>query len=165
MDFLPFPLDLDAKNTVKSKYKNVNLICISFNCIVFRFESDHDDYSVIMVKALADRLAEAFAEKLHSLVRTELWGDSKEENFTAQDLHRLKYHGIRPAPGYPTQPDHQEKITMWELMNVERETGIRLTDNLAMFPAASVSGIYFAHPKSEYFSVGKIQQDQVNRIS
>jgi 5-methyltetrahydrofolate--homocysteine methyltransferase len=114
-----------------------------------------------MVSALADRLSEAFAEYLHQNVRTELWGYAKDESLTSSDLFRSNYAGIRPAPGYPTQPDHTEKLTMWKLMNVEAETGIGLTESLAMTPAASVSGLYFAHPKSNYFSVGKIQRDQV----
>jgi len=114
-----------------------------------------------MVSALADRLSEAFAEFLHLKVRTELWGYSPEESLSSNDLFRSNFNGIRPAPGYPTQPDHTEKLTMWKLMNVEAETGIRLTESLAMNPAASVSGLYFAHPSATYFSVGKIQRDQV----
>ncbi|CAM1297354.1 MTR (predicted) [Pycnogonum litorale] len=126
-----------------------------------KFENEHDDYSVIMVKALADRLAEAFAECLHTKVRTDLWGYSPDEEFSAGDLHKIKYQGIRPAPGYPSQPDHSEKSTMWSVMDVEAKTGIRLTETYAMHPAASVSGIYFSHQKSAYFSVGKINRDQV----
>ncbi|XP_020627745.1 methionine synthase-like [Orbicella faveolata] len=126
-----------------------------------KFEEDLDDYSVIMVKALADRLAEAFAEELHERVRKDLWGYCSDEILDAKDLHRIKYQGIRPAPGYPSQPDHTEKWTMWELMNCEKLTGIRLTESLAMDPAASVSAVFFAHPKAVYFSVGKICEDQV----
>jgi len=126
-----------------------------------KFEEDMDDYSVIMVKALADRLAEAFAELLHERVRKDLWGYCSDEILDAKDLLRIKYQGIRPAPGYPSQPDHTEKLTMWELMNCEELTGIKLTESLAMDPAASVSAIFFAHPKAVYFSVGKICEDQV----
>jgi len=121
----------------------------------------NDDYTAIMVKALADRLAEAFAEVLHSEVRRKYWGYSPEENFTADELHKIKYRGIRPAPGYPSQPDHDEKKTLWKLMNVHENTGISLTDSLAMLPAASVSGLYFANPVAKYFSTGKITKEQV----
>uniref|UniRef100_A0A914QBQ6 AdoMet activation domain-containing protein n=1 Tax=Panagrolaimus davidi TaxID=227884 RepID=A0A914QBQ6_9BILA len=120
-----------------------------------------DDYASIMVKALADRLAEAFAEWLHLQVRRNYWGYSKNEDLNATDLISIKYEGIRPAPGYPTQSDHREKLTMWEIMPAEKEAGIILTDSLAMHPASSVSGLYFAHPQSEYFSLGKIDRDQV----
>lgn len=126
-----------------------------------KFEADYDDYSIIMLKALADRLAEAFAEEVHEMMRKELWGYSPEEGMTAADMHKIQYQGIRPAPGYPSQPDHTEKLTMWELMDVERHTGIELTESLAMLPAASVSAVCFAHPQSHYFAVGKIGQDQV----
>lgn len=125
------------------------------------FEKDHDDYSVIMAKAIADRLAEAYAELIHEEVRKEYWGYAAEETLDAKAMHQLKYQGIRPAPGYPSQPDHTEKKFMWKHMDVEAKTGIQLTDSLAMFPAASVSGLLFAHPKSEYFAVGKITADQV----
>ncbi|NER06994.1 MAG: methionine synthase, partial [Okeania sp. SIO3C4] len=125
------------------------------------FEADHDDYSSIMLKALADRLAEAFAEHLHERVRKEFWGYSPDENFTNEELISESYAGIRPAPGYPAQPDHTEKITLFELLNATAETGISLTDSLAMFPASSVSGLYFSHPEAVYFGVGKIQKDQV----
>ncbi|PIK57079.1 putative methionine synthase-like [Apostichopus japonicus] len=125
------------------------------------YEEKHDDYNSIMAKALADRLAEAFAEELHERVRKDFWGYDKDESLDANDLHRIRYEGIRPAPGYPSQPDHTEKLTMWNLMKVQEETGIELTESLAMHPAASVSGLYFAHPKSFYFAVGKITKDQV----
>ena len=114
-----------------------------------------------MLSALADRLSEAFAEYLHHLVRTDLWGYSKDEHINYEDMLKISYDGIRPAPGYPTQPDHTEKLTMWKVMNVENETGISLTESLAMCPAASVSGLYFSHKKSNYFSLGKIDRDQV----
>lgn len=116
-----------------------------------------------MVKAVADRLAEAYAEYLHVVVRKELWGYAPEESLNAADLHRIRYDGIRPAPGYPSQPDHTEKLLMWRLLNAE-EDGIQLSESLSMMPAASVSGLYFAHPKSHYFAVGKIQKDQVRHF-
>ncbi len=128
---------------------------------VKRFEQDHDDYNSIMLKALADRLAEAFAERLHERVRKEFWGYVKTENLNNEDLIAEKYQGIRPAPGYPACPDHTEKKTLWQLLDVEKNTGIILTESLAMMPAASVSGFYFAHPDSRYFGVGKINKDQV----
>ncbi|KAK5966664.1 5-methyltetrahydrofolate-homocysteine methyltransferase [Trichostrongylus colubriformis] len=122
-------------------------------------EKNHDDYASIMVKALADRLAEAFAEYLHKQVRTELWGYSKNEALTESDLLAVKYHGIRPAPGYPTQPDHTEKLTLWKLLQAT-DCDLHLTEHLAMLPAASVSGLYFASSASSYFAVGKIDKDQ-----
>ncbi|KAK6738434.1 hypothetical protein RB195_020504 [Necator americanus] len=123
-------------------------------------ESDHDDYGSIMIKALADRLAEAFAEYLHRLVRIDLWGYSTDEALTPADLLSVKYHGIRPAPGYPTQPDHTEKRTLWDLLKAA-DYELELSEHLAMLPAASVSGLYFASPSSSYFAVGKIDKDQV----
>ncbi|XP_070576417.1 methionine synthase-like [Ptychodera flava] len=125
-----------------------------------KYEKEMDDYNSIMVKALADRLAEAFAEELHERVRKEFWGYASAEVLDAHDLHKIKYDGIRPAPGYPSQPDHTEKQTMWKLMDAET-TGIMLTESLAMEPAASVSAIYFANPESYYFAVGKVGKDQV----
>jgi len=124
------------------------------------FEKDHDDYNSIMTKALADRLAEAFAECLHKRVREE-WGYGKSENLSNEDLIREKYRGIRPAAGYPACPDHTEKRILWNLLNVEKVTGIKLTESCAMWPASSVSGLYFAHSESKYFGVGKIDRDQV----
>eukprot|EP01115_Flamella_aegyptia_P013764 TRINITY_DN7517_c0_g1_i1.p1 TRINITY_DN7517_c0_g1~~TRINITY_DN7517_c0_g1_i1.p1 ORF type:complete len:1241 (+),score=371.97 TRINITY_DN7517_c0_g1_i1:51-3773(+) len=126
-----------------------------------KYKSDHDDYSSIMLKALADRLAEAFAELLHEEVRKTHWGYVPAENINLDDKLKVKYQGIRPAPGYPSQPDHTEKTTMWNLMKIKENTGIELTDSLAMLPAASVSGLYFAHPHAKYFAVGKIAKDQV----
>ena len=128
---------------------------------VARFEKDHDDYSAIMLKALADRLAEAFAELMHKKVRTELWGYSKDEKFSTDDLIKEEYAGIRPAPGYPAQPDHTEKPLLFKILDVEKNTGITLTESMAMFPTAAVSGLYFAHPDSHYFGIGKIAKDQV----
>jgi 5-methyltetrahydrofolate--homocysteine methyltransferase len=144
-------------------YIGLFAVSAGFGCkeLVEKYEKDMDDYNVIMVKALADRLAEAFAEELHRRVRTEFWAYDSEENLGAGELHSIKYQGIRPAPGYPSQPDHTEKKTMWSLLNVEEEAGIVLTDSLAMDPAASVCGLYFMHPASTYFAVGKIQKDQV----
>ena len=124
------------------------------------FERDHDDYNSIMTKALADRLAEAFAEYLHKRVRNE-WGYGKAERLNAEDLIHEKYRGIRPAPGYPASPDHTEKWTIWKLLDVEAQTGIKLTESGAMWPGASVSGLYFSHPEAKYFSVGKLERDQV----
>jgi 5-methyltetrahydrofolate--homocysteine methyltransferase len=113
------------------------------------------------LKALADRLAEAFAERMHERVRKELWGYAKSEKFTPDELILEKYDGIRPAPGYPAQPDHTEKATLWTLMDVPRNTSIQLTESYAMWPGAAVSGLYFAHPQSHYFGVGKVERDQV----
>lgn len=128
---------------------------------VARFEKDHDDYSSIMLKALADRLAEAFAELMHKKVRKEYWGYAKTENFSNDELIKEEYAGIRPAPGYPAQPDHTEKLTIWKLLDVEKNTGIILTESLAMVPTAAVSGLYFAHSNSHYFGIGKITKEQV----
>ncbi len=128
---------------------------------VKKFEDDHDDYNAILLKSLADRLAEAFAELLHKKVRKEIWGYASAENFTYEELIKEQYDGIRPAPGYPAQPDHTEKTTLWNLLQVEQNTQIHLTESLAMFPTAAVSGLYFAHPKAKYFGLGRIQKDQV----
>ena len=125
-----------------------------------KFERDHDDYNSIMTKALADRLAEAFAEFLHKRARDD-WGFGKNENLAKEELIREKYRGIRPAAGYPACPDHTEKWTLWNLLNAEANTGIKLTESCAMWPGASVSGLYFAHPEAKYFGVGKIGRDQI----
>jgi 5-methyltetrahydrofolate--homocysteine methyltransferase len=129
---------------------------------VARFEAAHDDYSSIMLKALADRLAEALAERMHERVRRELWGYAADEHLDNGALIREEYRGIRPAPGYPACPDHTEKATLWKLLDPERNAGIRLTESYAMFPTAAVSGFYFSHPKARYFGVGKIDRDQVH---
>jgi 5-methyltetrahydrofolate--homocysteine methyltransferase len=129
------------------------------------FEKNHDDYSAIMLKALADRLAEAFAELMHQKVRKELWAYAKTENLSNEELIKEKYQGIRPAPGYPAQPDHTEKRIIFDLLEVEKNTGITLTESMAMYPTAAVSGLYFAHPDAHYFGVGKIQRDQVEDYS
>ena len=125
------------------------------------YEAAHDDYKSIMVKALADRLAEAFAEYLHHHIRTDHWGYAPQEALSNEELIKESYQGIRPAPGYPACPDHLEKKTIWELLQVEERIGVQLTESLAMWPAASVSGYYFAHPKARYFGLGKIREDQV----
>jgi 5-methyltetrahydrofolate--homocysteine methyltransferase len=125
-----------------------------------RLESEHDDFGSIMAKALADRLAEAFAERLHEIARRD-WGYGEQEQLTPEDLIGERYRGIRPAAGYPSCPDHSEKRILWELLQVEKATSIRLTESCAMLPAASVSGLYFAHPQARYFAVGKIGRDQV----
>jgi 5-methyltetrahydrofolate--homocysteine methyltransferase len=126
-----------------------------------RFERAHDDYSAIMLKALADRFAEAAAEHFHERVRRELWGYAPSETLTNEHLVHEEYPGIRPAPGYPACPDHTEKGKLWELLDVERNAGIRLTDSYAMYPTAAVSGWYLAHPQARYFAVGKIDREQV----
>ena len=128
---------------------------------VERFDKEQDDYQSIMVKALADRLAEATAEYLHEYLRKEFWAYAADEQLTNDDLIRENYKGIRPAPGYPACPDHHQKEVIWNLLNVEEEVGISLTESLAMYPAASVSGFYFAHPQAKYFGLGRIQKDQV----
>jgi 5-methyltetrahydrofolate--homocysteine methyltransferase len=119
-----------------------------------------DDYSRIICKALCDRLAEAFAERMHARVRREFWGYASDETLSNDDLILEKYRGIRPAPGYPAQPDHTEKATLWKLMDVHKSAGIELTESYAMWPGAAVSGLYLAHPESHYFGVGKIERDQ-----
>jgi 5-methyltetrahydrofolate--homocysteine methyltransferase len=128
---------------------------------IARFEAAHDDYSSIMLKALADRLAEALAERMHERVRREHWGYAAHERLDSSGLIREEYQGIRPAPGYPACPDHTEKAALWKLLDAERTVGIRLTESFAMFPTAAVSGFYFSHPQSHYFGVGKIDRDQV----
>lgn len=128
---------------------------------VAKFEKDHDDYSAIMIKALADRLAEAFAELMHKRVRKEFWGYAADEDLSNEELIREKYLGIRPAPGYPAQPDHTEKPILFKLLEVEKNTGIYLTESMAMVPTAAVSGLYFSHPEAAYFGLGRISKDQV----
>jgi 5-methyltetrahydrofolate--homocysteine methyltransferase len=128
--------------------------------VVAAYKAAHDDYNAIMAEALADRLAEAFAEYLHQRVRKE-WGYGSQEKLSAEDLIEQRYRGIRPAGGYPASPDHTEKQTLWSLLDVEARTSIRLTESCAMWPGSSVSGLYFAHPQSKYFGVGKLGRDQV----
>ena len=129
--------------------------------MVAEFERDHDDYNAIMVKAIADRLAEALAEKLHALARADC-GLGGTETLAIDDLIKARYQGIRPAPGYPSQPDHTEKQTLFSLLKAESSTGVTLTESFAMLPAASVSGLYFNHPNARYFSLGKITHQQVD---
>jgi 5-methyltetrahydrofolate--homocysteine methyltransferase len=124
------------------------------------FEKEHDDYNALMLKALADRLAEACTEMLHARVRKEFWAYARDERLPGEDLIAEKYRGIRPAPGYPACPDHTEKGALFELLGAEK-AGIRLTESYAMFPASSVSGFYFSHPDSRYFAVGKVDRDQI----
>jgi 5-methyltetrahydrofolate--homocysteine methyltransferase len=138
---------------------------IGIEKMIEHYEADHDDYNSILVKALADRLAEAFTECLHHEVRTSIWGYTADEQLTNDELIREKYQGIRPAAGYPASPDHTEKAKLWELLEVEKHTGISLTESFAMYPAASVSGLYFSHPESKYFAIGKINDDQVNHYA
>ena len=138
---------------------------IGIEAKVKEFEAAHDDYSSIMMKALADRLAEAFAESMHERVRRELWGYASEEHLDNQDLIREKYQGIRPAPGYPACPDHTEKRTLFDLLDAERNIGVYLTESFAMQPASAVSGFYFSHRQSQYFGVGKIEKDQVEGLA
>jgi 5-methyltetrahydrofolate--homocysteine methyltransferase len=134
---------------------------IGEDAIAERFKADKDDYSAILLSALADRLAEAFAERLHQRVRKEFWAYAPDENLSNEELIAESYRGIRPAPGYPAQPDHSEKGTLFRVLDVEQRAGIKLTESFAMWPGSSVSGLYFAHPDSRYFGVGKIERDQV----
>jgi 5-methyltetrahydrofolate--homocysteine methyltransferase len=133
---------------------------IGLKALCDKFRADLDDYNAIMAEALADRLAEAFAEYLHKRVREE-WGFGRDEKLSNDDLIHEKYRGIRPAAGYPACPDHTEKGALWSLLDVENKTGMKLTESFAMWPGSSVSGLYFAHPEAKYFSLGKIDRDQV----
>jgi 5-methyltetrahydrofolate--homocysteine methyltransferase len=135
--------------------------CMGCEFEVARHEAANDDYSKIMVQALADRFVEAFAEAVHKDIRTTMWGYAPDENISEADLLKIKYQGIRPAPGYPSQPDHTEKRTMWDLLNVAEKTGIELSESLSMMPASSVSALVFGHKESQYFAVGQIAKDQV----
>ena len=134
---------------------------LGIEALLYKYEKEHDDYNSIMVKALADRLAEAFAELLHERVRKEFWGYAAEETLSNEELISEKYDGIRPAPGYPACPDHTEKKRLFELLDAEKQIGIQLTESYAMYPASAVSGFYFSHPESTYFGLGKIAKDQV----
>jgi 5-methyltetrahydrofolate--homocysteine methyltransferase len=138
---------------------------IGIEPLVEAYEKDHDDYNSIMIKAIADRLAEAFAEKMHELVRKEYWGFAPNEQLTDDEIIREKYNSIRPAPGYPACPDHTEKRKLFDILQAETNTGITLTENFAMYPASAVSGFYFANEASKYFAVGKIQKDQVEEYA
>lgn len=151
------------KETGKQDYIGCFAVTTGFGTdeLVQKYKDDHDDYNAIIAKALSDRLAEAFAEYLHHKVRTEFWGYAEDENLDNEELIAEKYLGIRPAPGYPACPDHLEKETIWKLMDVKEKIGLELTPGLAMFPTAAVSGYYFANPKSKYFGVGKITEEQL----
>ncbi len=128
---------------------------------IVEFKDDLDDYSAILLESLADRLAEAFAERMHERVRKEFWGYQPDEELDNEALIKERYVGIRPAPGYPACPEHTEKQTLWELLDVQANAGIELTESMAMWPGAAVSGWYFSHPDSQYFVVGRLAQDQV----
>ncbi len=151
------------KNSNIKDYIGLFSVSSGFGCdeLCSTYEKNNDDYNSIMAKAIADRLAEAFAEYLHKLIRTKYWGYNKNEKTTNEDLIKEKYQGIRPAPGYPACPDHLEKKTIWKILNVEEKIGVKLTENLAMWPAASISGYYFSNIESKYFGLGKIDIDQV----
>ena len=151
------------KETGKQDYIGTFCVTTGFGVdeIAKKYEQNLDDYNAIMVKALADRFAEAFAEFLHYKIRTEIWGYASSESFSNEDLIQEKYSGIRPAPGYPACPDHLEKDTIWKILEVEKQIGVKLTESKAMWPAASVSGYYFANPESKYFGLGKIKEDQI----
>lgn len=151
------------KETQKTDYMGAFCVTTGFGVDekAKAFEDANDDYSSIMVKALGDRFAEAFAEYLHERIRKEIWGYASEEHLSNEELIKEEYKGIRPAPGYPACPDHLEKPTIWSLLNVEEKIGVKLTESMAMWPASSVSGYYFGHPESKYFGLGKIKEDQV----
>jgi len=151
------------KETEKQDYMGCFCVSTGFGTaeLAAKYEEDLDDYNSIMVKALADRLAEAFAEYLHKEVRTKHWGYTSNEDLSNEDLIKESYKGIRPAPGYPACPDHLEKLTIWDILKVKETIGVELTDSLAMWPAASVSGYYFGNPEARYFGLGKIKEDQV----
>lgn len=151
------------KDSGKTDYMGAFCVATGFGVDEWaaEFEKDLDDYNAIMVKAMADRLAEAFAEYLHEKVRKEIWGYSADESLSTEDMIAETYKGIRPAPGYPACPDHLEKPTIWKLLNVEEEIGVVLTESMAMWPASAVSGYYFGNPESKYFGLGKIKEDQV----
>jgi len=151
------------KSSGMKDYVGAFVVSAGFGCedVCAELRRQNDDYKGIMMEAIADRLAEAFAELLHAKMRTELWGYAPDEKLDVDDLLKVKYDGIRPAPGYPTQPDHTEKPFMWKLLNAEAETGISLTDSHAMLPAASVSAVVFANKCSTYFQAGKLCKDQI----
>ena len=152
-----------AKSTGKADYLGAFAVTggLEEDALAEAFDAQHDDYNKIMVKALADRLAEAFAEYLHERVRKVIWGYAAHENLSNEELIRENYQGIRPAPGYPACPEHTEKATIWQLLDVERHTGMQLTESFAMWPGAAVSGWYFSHPESKYFAVAQLQRDQI----
>jgi 5-methyltetrahydrofolate--homocysteine methyltransferase len=151
------------KSTEKTDYMGCFCVSTGFGtkALADDFEANNDDYNAIMIKALADRLAEAFAEYLHKEVRVHHWGYAANEQLSNAELIKESYKGIRPAPGYPACPDHLEKQTIWKLLEVKKQIGVELTESLAMWPAASVSGYYFANPEAKYFGLGKITEDQL----
>ena len=151
------------KSSGKEDYVGAFCVCAGFGTeeLAKKYEDDNDDYSAIMVKALADRFAEAFAEYLHKKVRTKIWGYAADEDLDNEALISEKYKGIRPAPGYPACPDHLDKLTIWDLLKVKENIGVELTSSLAMWPTAAVSGYYFGSPHAKYFGVGKIKEDQL----
>ena len=157
------PRDIDNKASGIKDYIGAFAVTtgIGIDEHVQRFEADHDDYNSILLKALADRLAEAFAECMHERVRKEFWAYASEESFTSDELIKEAYQGIRPAPGYPACPDHTEKATLWSLLEPDKNAGMSITESFAMLPTAAVSGFYFSHPDAKYFGTGKIQKDQV----
>jgi 5-methyltetrahydrofolate--homocysteine methyltransferase len=152
-----------SKESGVRDYMGCFAVCTGFGLdeMVSAFEADHDDYSAIIAKALADRFAEALAEYMHEKVRKELWGYAAQEQLSNEQLIDEAYRGIRPAPGYPACPDHLEKQTIWEILQVEQSIGIQLTESLAMYPTAAVSGYYFAHPQAKYFGLNKITNEQL----
>ena len=152
------------KNTGLQDYVGGFCVTTGFGVeeIASQYQNNLDDYNSILVKALGDRFAEAFAEYLHNKIRKEFWGYASSENLSNEALIREAYQGIRPAPGYPACPDHTEKRTLWRLLDVEKNIGVTLTESLAMWPTASVSGLYFSHPQSRYFGLGKITKEQVH---
>jgi len=160
-DFIA-PKELNIKD-----YVGVFCVSAGFGCdeLSKKYEVENDDYSSLMVKSIADRLVEAFTEYLHKMIRIKYWGYNEKEKLTNEDLIKEKYSGIRPAPGYPACPDHLEKKTIWKMLNVENNIGVKLTESMAMWPAASVSGYYFANQEAKYFGLGKINEDQVQSYS
>jgi len=153
--------DFIAPNGYKDHIGFFAVSCFGCEALVKKYEAENDDFSKIMAQALADRFVEAFAEYLHREIRIDLWGYASGESLDEADLLKIKYDGIRPAPGYPSQPDHTEKSSMWDFVKVKEQTGIELSESLSMMPAASVSALVFAHPQSEYFAVGQVGKDQV----
>ena len=166
-DYIALSDFIAPKSSGKTDYMGAFCVCTGFGTdeLSDQYEKNNDDYNAIMVKAIADRFAEAYAEFLHKKVRTEYWGYANQENLSNEDLIAEKYKGIRPAPGYPACPDHLEKHAIWDLLKVEENIGVYLTESLAMFPTAAVSGYYFGSPHAKYFGVGKISEDQLKEYA
>ncbi|MEG0760713.1 methionine synthase [Chryseobacterium sp.] len=166
-DYIALSDFIAPKSSGKTDYMGAFCVCTGFGTdeLSNQYEKENDDYNAIMVKAIADRFAEAYAEFLHKKVRTEYWGYANQENLSNEDLIAEKYKGIRPAPGYPACPDHLEKHAIWDLLKVEENIGVYLTESLAMFPTAAVSGYYFGSPHAKYFGVGKISEDQLKEYA